>query len=427
MKFHPTPLAYSLGVVLAWALFLGVALGRPEPFCAALPLLIALLRGAVRCRTTATSVELSVDALVQTEQDELTATVTATVRDPSGPVQLLLVLPPFVTLLNDRAAPVFKPAHNVPMTWCCRLRCDASGVLEFRSIFLRAWDWSGLWSGEWHHEQRILVSVHPRSTRVRCMLTPRHTGAPFGAHASPLPGEGIEFADIRPFVPGDRMRQINWPVSLRRRELHTNRQHTDRQATVILLIDTFTVVGARPNSSLDHVLRAAAGLAAAYLQRYDRVGVIEYGGVARSAGAATGQHQYQRILDGLSRSAPVRTEFVQDLATLPDRVLPRRALVIALTPLADERFERAVARLADTGRDIVVLALRTDKLSESLLRRSQRQDLVRRLWALDREDHLAALRRHGIRAVNWSPDLPFDAALRGAQQFKVGRQSAWHA
>ena len=143
MTFRPTALAYALGVVLAWALFLGVTLGRPEPFCAALPLLIALLRGVVRCRTTATSVEFSIDTLVQNEQDELTVTVTAVVRDPGGPVQLLLVLPAFVTPLSDRPAPMFKPVDGVPITGKYRLRCDASGVLEFRRVFLRAWDWTG--------------------------------------------------------------------------------------------------------------------------------------------------------------------------------------------------------------------------------------------------------------------------------------------
>jgi hypothetical protein len=47
--------------------------------------------------------------------------------------------------------------------------------------------------------------------------------------------------------------------------LCATRFHPDRQAIVALLVDTFTVIGARPDSSLDQVLHAAVGLAAAYM------------------------------------------------------------------------------------------------------------------------------------------------------------------
>lgn len=41
-----------------------------------------------------------------------------------------------------------------------------------------------------------------------------------GDNRSPRPGSGSEFASIRPFQPGDRLRRIHWPVSLRTGELH---------------------------------------------------------------------------------------------------------------------------------------------------------------------------------------------------------------
>ena len=37
MSDRPTPLAHALLVALAWAIFLGVATGRPEPFVLAIP------------------------------------------------------------------------------------------------------------------------------------------------------------------------------------------------------------------------------------------------------------------------------------------------------------------------------------------------------------------------------------------------------
>ena len=44
-------------------------------------------------------------------------------------------------------------------------------------------------------------------------------------------GDGIEFADIRPFVPGDRVRRINWRASARRPGLWVNESHPERNTT----------------------------------------------------------------------------------------------------------------------------------------------------------------------------------------------------
>jgi uncharacterized protein (DUF58 family) len=428
VKFRPTPLAHALAVTLAWAVLLAVALDRPEFLCLALPLVVPLLRGAAPPRTEIIEAALAVDTSARSEGDELVVTVTAVAAgDPTGPLQFLLVRPPLARLLDERGAPVFGPGPRERMLWRYRLRCEATGVLEFGEVFFRAWDRSGLWVGEWRHEQRAWVPVHPRAEAVRRVPVPRHTGAPFGPHTSAAAGEGIEFAGIRPFVPGDRVRQINWPVSLRRGALHANRFHTDRQADVILLIDTCTDIGRRPGSALDHILRAAAGLAAAYLRRHDRVGVLEYGGVARSTRLAAGQGQYRRILDALSRSAVITTDLGQDLTTLPGRILPRHALVIALTPLIDGRFVRAVCQLADRGQDVVLLALGTDELSDGLLRRRDAGRLARRLWRLEREDRLRELRGHGIRAVHWPPDRLLEAVLGTVPRPATGRSAPWYA
>jgi uncharacterized protein (DUF58 family) len=427
VSFRPTPLALALAVVLALAILLGVALGRPEFFCLALPPLVPLLRGAAPPRTEILGADLAVDTSAASEGDELAVAVTAAVAgDRAGPVRFLLARPPLARPLDPGGDPVFRPSPDKPLRWEYRLRCGGAGMLDFGEVFFRAWDPSGLWVGETRHEQRASVPVHPRAEAVRRVPVPRRSGAPFGAHASAAAGDGLEFADVRPFVPGDRLRQINWPVSLRRGALHANRFHTDRQADVVLLIDACADVGRRPDSGLDHILRAAAGLAAAYLRRHDRVGVLEYGGVARWTRRAAGQRQYRRILDALSRSAAIRTDLGQDLAALPGRILPRHALVVALTPLVDDRFARAVCRLADRGQDVVLLALRTDELSEGLPRRDA-GPLARRLWRLEREDRLRDLRGHGIRAVHWPTDRPLEATLATVPRPAAERSAPWFA
>ena len=62
-------------------------------------------------------------------------------------------------------------------------------------------------------------------------------------------GEGLEFADLREFAAGDRVRSINWRASARRNVLVVNERHPERNADVILFLDTFA--DARAGGALD--------------------------------------------------------------------------------------------------------------------------------------------------------------------------------
>ena len=64
-----------------------------------------------------------------------------------------------------------------------------------------------------------------------------------GAHRSRRMGEGGELAGVRPFAPGDRLRRIDWRVSLRTRDLHVASTLSDRDAEVVLLLDVLGEVG----------------------------------------------------------------------------------------------------------------------------------------------------------------------------------------
>ena len=158
-------------------------------------------------------------------------------------------------------------------------------------------------------------------------------------------GEGIEPGDIRQFAPGDRIRQVNWRASLRLGELYVTQQHRERNADVVLMLDTMAEVGTASETTLDAAVRAAASLATAYLARKDRVGLIVYGGVIDWVRPGSGRAQYERIADSLLRADVVFTYVTKDLKLVPPRVLPPHAFVVAITPLLDRRFTQAAVDL----------------------------------------------------------------------------------
>ena len=58
-----------------------------------------------------------------------------------------------------------------------------------------------------------------------------------GAYLSVFKGRGMEFDEVRPYVPGDDVRTIDWNVTARTGEPHVKRYVEERELTVMLLCD----------------------------------------------------------------------------------------------------------------------------------------------------------------------------------------------
>ena len=171
-------------------------------------------------------------------------------------------------------------------------------------------------------------------------------------------GDGLEFADLRPFAPGDRVRSINWRASARRAatgELVVNDRHPERNTDVILFLDSFAEARDAERSTLDLAVRAAATLASRYLERRDRVGIVSFGGILRWLVPGMGAAQRYRIVDSLLETEIVFNYAWKDVSVIPSRTLPPQALVLAVTPLLDERSVAALLDLRARGYDLAVV------------------------------------------------------------------------
>jgi len=129
--------------------------------------------------------------------------------------------------------------------------------------------------------------------------------------------------------------------------------------------------------------------------------------------------QYERLLDTLLTANTVFSYVTRDLTVVPPRILPPRALVIAISPLLDERFEKAVGDLAGRGFDVVLLALSPVEITRRVVSRTPLDDLACRLWALERQEQLAGLCRQGVEVLDWSPEAALETVLA---PFARGRQ-----
>jgi uncharacterized protein (DUF58 family) len=255
------------------------------------------------------------------------------------------------------------------------------------------------------------VRVLPSRERLRRLVAPARAQAASGSRRSPHRGEGIEFADLRPFAPGDRVRRVNWRATARRGAPIVSDRHPERNADVVLFLDTFAEARRGHEGTLVRAVRAADTLASAHLAQRDRVGLVAFGGVAHWLLPSTGGAQLERIADALLRSEIVFSYVLRNVKVLPPRSLPPHALVIAITPLLDERTAAALADLAGRGHELVIVEISP---APFLPEPSGDTDaLGRRLWELQRgalRDRFAAL---GVPVVAWDGESALATAVEG--------------
>ncbi len=268
-------------------------------------------------------------------------------------------------------------------------------------------------------ERRLLpLRVYPRPEAVRRLLRPAETQAFAGNEVSRLKGDGIEFADIRPFVPGDRVRRVNWRASARSGHLHVNEMRPERNSDVVVFLDAFTDLREADDSSLEMAVRAAAALVDAYLRRRDRVGLVGFGGTLRWLRPQMGERQLYRVIDTLVDTEVVLSYAWKGLDVIPQRTLPPKSLVVALTPLLDERGLGALLDLRGRGYDLAVVELSPLAFVEPGQRETER--LAYRLWAMEREALRGRFLSLGVPVVTWTPGQPLDLALAAAATFRRG-------
>jgi uncharacterized protein (DUF58 family) len=235
-----------------------------------------------------------------------------------------------------------------------------------------------------------------------------------GGHVSRRPGEGGDLAGVRPFVPGDRLRRINWRVTGRTGELHVTATYSDRDTEVLLLLDSGQDLGRPPESSLDIGVRSAAAIAEHYLRAGDRVGLLDLGSPQRRVPPRNGRNHLVRLMDVLMDARPRREQRIVPAAVEAAVFGSPDALVVLLSPLTDPAPLAAVAAVARSGRSVVAVDTLPPDLHPD--RRSDWTPLAFRLWRLRRNADLDRLAELGVPVVAWGGAGSLDAVLRDARR-----------
>ena len=415
MTRRSSPRLAGYAGLAALALFAGLAAGRVELVALAAPFALAAVIGAAAGREPQLDATLVLGRERALEGDEVPLTLELSSATGASRVDVLALLPAVLPTARPNPRAV-RLAAGETRTIELPLRCDRWGSFSVGPALVRAHDALAFHAWEARLGAPAPLRVYPSVETLHALLPPFETQVYVGNQISRARGEGIEFADVRPWTPGDRVRRINWRATARRGELWVNDQHPERNTDVVLFLDTFAEIEHDGRSTLDLAVRAATSLAHRYLQRKDRVGVVSFGGYLSWLLPGSGTRQLYRIVDSLIQMDVVLSFAAKGVDFLPPRSLPPKALVFALTPLLDSRSAAAILDLRARGFDLVVVEVSPIPFVDP--GKGDLAELSYRLWRLARESLRARYERAGVPVVEWRDGVPLNVPLEEVAAFR---------
>ena len=120
-----------------------------------------------------------------------------------------------------------------------------------------------------------------------------------GEYVSVFKGGGIEFDEVRPYLPGDDVRSIDWNVTARSGQSYVKRYVEERQLTLMLMADVSASqdFGSRTRSKREAAAEFCALIAFSAIRNDDKVGLLLFhGGIEHYIPPCKGQKHALRVV-----------------------------------------------------------------------------------------------------------------------------------
>ena len=179
-----------------------------------------------------------------------------------------------------------------------------------------------------------------------------------GQYVSAFKGQGMEFAEVREYQPGDDIRSIDWNVSARFGHPFVKVFHEEREQTVILMLDLSGshLFGTRRRFKRELLAEVAGMLAFLAIRTNDKVGAILLSSkVERYIPPQKGVSHVWRLIREIFTYEPddLKTNMEGAFSFL-NKAVKRHAIVFLVSDCMDTGFDRSL-RLTAKKHDLTVL------------------------------------------------------------------------
>jgi uncharacterized protein (DUF58 family) len=192
-----------------------------------------------------------------------------------------------------------------------------------------------------------------------------------GLHRSARRGFSVEFADYRPYQPGDDLRYLDWKIAARadRWVIRQFEEETNLRASIVLDVSrSMAWSGAQLSprdpqaaarlTKIEYAERVAAAVALLLLRQRDAVGLIRFDDRIRTSIPPRARRgQWRRLIAGLTDPGTGRASSAGEALAQAGRLIRRRGMMILISDLLMDvaEVETAVRGLRAAGHDVTVL------------------------------------------------------------------------
>jgi uncharacterized protein (DUF58 family) len=181
-----------------------------------------------------------------------------------------------------------------------------------------------------------------------------------GQYHSVFKGQGMEFEEVREYIPGDDIRSIDWNVTARMGHPFIKKYVEEREQTVMLLIDISgsQAVGSREQWKKDLCAEVAGVLALAATRNSDRVGLILFSDeVEHYLPPRKGTRHVLRVIrDALYCKPKRKGTSISAALTFLNHIAHRRTISFLISDFADQGFETDL-RLTARRHDLISIVV----------------------------------------------------------------------
>jgi uncharacterized protein (DUF58 family) len=202
----------------------------------------------------------------------------------------------------------------------------------------------------------ILRQVKLLELRTRGLVNSLFTGE----YRSVFKGQGMEFAEVREYQPGDEVRSIDWNVTARMGRPYVKRYIEERELTVMLAVDLSGSerFGTRTRFKSELAGELAAVLAMSAIRNNDRVGALLFTDrIEHVVPPRKGRRHALRLMRDLLVFEPIGTR--TDLPAALEytgRMLRNKAIIFIVSDFQSTDFEHALKLLAQRH-DVVAVTV----------------------------------------------------------------------
>ena len=392
---------------------------RIEPLILCSPFLVALVVGLADKKQTGVSARLTLSSRTAFEREPIEMTITIVSELASPLIELMVPLPADARLVEGSNHFTLHIGAGESRTYTCIFSLPTRRKFILSHPIIRTIGSLGFRveesaSGTGASGVETLT-IYPAPSHLKSLVNPRHTQVYSGNYRSEVTGEGTEFATVRTLESGDRLSSINWRASARRGSYFVNRYVAERNADVVLFVDTFTDTELYGPKYVDIAARCAASVALQYIRLKNRVALVEFGHYLMMVPPASSVRHWYRILDTLAGTTPQSRSITYDVSRVPKRILPNHSLVIAVTALLSERFDTALIDLKRRGFDVTAVVIDAAPLDNP---RNDILTIADSMWRGERASRISRIAGAGIALAMWSEESHLEATLRQLERYR---------